>query len=179
MTVDGIALCGQPGSGKSAIAAALVEMCNGERLSFAAALKDELSDMLGGYDRYRREMDNVRSKDKYRPLLQALGAFRRDDDKNYWVRAALAGVTPNMFYAVDDCRYDNEYEALRNLDFVFVYLEPGPTTRPLSGEQANHPSELEWPHFNFDVHLEWEKGPEHQATRLLYMLGIYKNDVAA
>ena len=176
MRYSGIALIGQPGSGKTTVGAELVKLVRGTRLSFAAALKDELADMLGwksdtytaegarGMVRYHRvQMDSVGSKDAYRPLQQAYGAFRRAEDEDYWVRRALAGLRDDQFYVVDDCRYWNEYHALRNRGFAFLLLKPGPTTRPLTGAQAVHESERDWPQFPTDGKFEFVEGPAEMA----------------
>ena len=173
---SGIALLGQPGSGKSSVGAELVKLVGGERLSFAGALKDELAKMLGwtsgaftaagvqGMVRYHRvAQDAVTSKDDYRPMLQALGSFRRAEDEDYWVKQALAGIKPDQFYVVDDCRYWNEYHALKNRNFAFLLLKPGPTTRPLTGEQAEHASERDWPRFPVDGRFEYVEGPAEMA----------------
>ena len=154
----------------------LAKLIGAERLTFAAALKDELARGLGwtsgaltqagahGMVTYHRtSMDTVTSKDAYRSLLQALGSFRRAEDENYWVNKALASVDDRKFYVSDDCRYWNEYHALRNRGFAFILLKPGPTTRPLTGEQATHASERDWPSFPTDGAFEFVEGAEEMA----------------
>ena len=172
----GIALVGQPGSGKSSIADALVRLVGGERLSFAGALKDEVAEALGYagmlYDFHRARMNDPATKDEYRSVLQAWGSFRRAQDEDYWVRIVTAGIKPDQFYVVDDCRYFNEEATLRRYGFKFVLLEPGETTRPLTGEQAEHASEKDWPEFKVDLLLGYERGPEAQAERIARVFGL-------
>ena len=154
-------------------------MIGAKRLSFAAALKEDLARMLAfmegtpgddlssRYDEwvayYRNQQRYPATKDAYRPLQQALGAFRRAQDEDYWVKRAMTGVNNRDFYVVDDCRYQNEYDALRNRHFAFLLLKPGPTTRPLTGAQAEHESERDWPHFPTDGQFEFVEGPAEMA----------------
>lgn len=180
----GIALLGSPGSGKTSIADALVTMhVDGrrwERRSFAAALKDELAclltrtDWLNGEARkLRTYMDDVRHKDKFRGLLQALGQFRRENTHpDYWVRKTTIQMFPDRCYVVDDCRYPNEYGALRNLGFKFVRLADGPHTRPLEGAEAEHESESYWRDWDVDLDLPYTEGVGVQAERVVAAFGL-------
>ena len=177
--VGGVAFIGQPGSGKSSISEELRKILKWDRLSFAAQLRNEvayalnLRDGRSGLTAWADHMDQMvdpATKDKYRPLLQAYGSFRRAEDPDYWVNKALADMEEGVRYVIDDCRYRNEYEALRARGFKFVHLMPGPTTRPLTLEQAAHESERDWPYFLIDIDLTYEAGPRHQAERIAAML---------
>ena len=177
--VGGVAFIGQPGSGKSSISEELRKILKWDRLSFAAQLRNEvayalnLRDGRSGLTAWADHMDQMAdpaAKDKYRPLLQAYGSFRRAEDPDYWVNKALADMEEGVRYVIDDCRYRNEYEALRARGFKFVHLMPGPTTRPLTLEQAAHESERDWPYFLIDIDLTYEAGPRHQAERIVDML---------
>jgi len=177
MTLQGVALVGEPGSGKTSTGEALLTLMGGKRISFAGALKDELSLLLSSHYKgrqrsVRHEMDDPATKDRFRPLLQALGSFRRDEDIDYWVRDGIRGIHPEGFFVVDDCRYPNEYTKLREFGFKFVRLESGATTRPLTGAQAEHGSEAYWRDFPVDLVLTYEAGPEHQALRIIDELGL-------
>jgi hypothetical protein len=120
------------------------------------------------------------TKDRWRPLLQWWGTdFRREDDEDYWVGRLLERIT--RFEAVgdrglarsvviDDCRFPNEYDALRERGFTFVRLADGETTRTLSAEAAAHESELHWPEFEVDIVLDFEQGSKRQAQRLLALM---------
>lgn len=173
--IKGIALCGAPGSGKTSIANELAELLGWERLSFADPLKDDVADALTealgaspGVERLR--MQTVGTKDEYRPLLQAWGSFFRRRDPKYWVDAVREQIHPGGHYVIDDCRYRNEYEMLRERGFVFVLLQSGPTTRPLPPDQFDHESERDWPDFQYDVILDYEPGPRLQAVRICQKL---------
>jgi hypothetical protein len=115
-------------------------------------------------------MTSLLTKDKYRAFQQFYGAeWRRAQDENYWVKRFTLSYEKNRNVAVvvDDCRFPNEYKALKTLGFKFVRLEPGETTRPLTGEQAAHESEKYWRKFKVDLLLPYVKGPEQQASAIL------------
>lgn len=175
--LNGIALLGAPGTGKTSVGWELATIIGADRLTFSEALKQELSRMLaysepGSVQHYYQEMTNPATKDAYRPLQQALGAFRRAQDEDYWVQQALAAMRPGRAYVSDDCRYWNEYHALKNLGFVFIRLLPGPTTRPLTGAQAEHESERDWPHFPVDAKVEFIEGPDRMANHIATVLRL-------
>lgn len=172
-----IALLGEPGTGKTSVGRELAAIIGAERLSFSETLKQDLSRMLAldspGYKHYYySKMTDPPTKDHFRPLQQALGAFRRLEDENYWVRRAILSMRPDKPYVSDDCRYWNEYHALKNHGFVFVRLLPGPTTRPLTGEQAAHESERDWPHFPVDAKVEFIEGPDRMANHIATVLRL-------
>lgn len=107
-------------------------------------------------------------------MLQAYGMFMRQTrGEDHWVGQArntlnyLVKARPAVTITVDDCRFPNEETMLRALGFVFVRLEPGETVREQSAETAAHESERYWPTFKADLVLSYEKGPRHQAERLL------------
>ena len=179
----GIALVGEPGSGKTSIANELTELLGCERLSFAGPLKNEvayalagsrlgsLADEYGWANQFDR-MSDPATKDEYRPLLQAWGSFRRARDADYWADKLKANMEPGNVYVIDDCRYHNEYDMLRERGFKFVYLAPGETTRPLSPEEAAHESERDWHDFACDITLTYMPGPRAQAERILRLLSV-------
>lgn len=180
----GIALIGSPGSGKSSIAQALVDLhVDGrkwERRSFASTLKDELACLLCGTDwlnsnarKLRGYMDDVRHKDSFRGLLQALGMFRRNTaHPDYWVKKTIVQMFPDRCYVVDDCRMPNEYEALRNLGFKFVRLADGPHVREMPADQAGPESEQHWPTWDVDLELPYSEGVDSQAQRIVEAFGL-------
>ena len=186
-----IALLGEPGSGKTSISTAYIDLVGGKIMSFKDAMLLEMAWALAAADaqdhisrnpfaskqlvkHYYTEMQNPATKDKYRALQQAFGTeYRRAQDENYWVKRfaqVFENRPSNTPVIVDDCRFPNEYKALRNLGFKFVRLEPGDTTRPLEGEAAKHESEMYWRKFKTDLVLSYELGPENQARRMLAAL---------
>lgn len=183
--IKGIALLGQPGSGKSSVGKAISELTGWIVLSFADPLKEDLSNFLSDTNdwitqaEYLSMMYDPSTKDQYRPMLQAYGAFRRAEDPYYWVgrmrnvldRDASLTFSPSRF-VVDDCRYANEAQMLREHDFAFVHLLPGPTTRPLEGVLALHESEKEWQTLPFGLELPFKEGVDKQAKTILGFFGV-------
>ena len=188
-----LALCGSPGSGKTTISKALIAGRNGRRLSFADGLRVEVAKGInfanevrymgglfefGAYLSIIEEMQAPETKEQYRSLLQAWGEFRRDQNPQYWIndfaqrlRSIETLVVPQII-CVDDCRYSNEYEFLKERGFTFVLLEDGAYTKELSPAQAAHSSEQAYRGFDYDVVLTFQEGPESQAYRLLEELGV-------
>jgi hypothetical protein len=187
----GIALIGEPGSGKSSIAQALcllrpLEHLKPERRSFAGPLKDEVAHAIASTEEeewhsargetteqiIRRLMDDPDRKDLFRPILQWWGTeFRRGQDENYWLKKFEKSINfgaTGGFYIVDDLRFNNEYDLLKKYDFTVVLLESGQTTRPVQA----HASEVDWKTWTPDYVLSYEPGPAHQALRLVEALEL-------
>jgi hypothetical protein len=175
-----IALIGPPGSGKSSIADAFVRLYGGRRLSFAAGVKQEVAYALSYVDHdnnlhapdYVALMNDPRTKDQYRRLLQVWGTeFRREQDPDYWVKRLIQTMRESAGHVlIDDCRFPNEYDALKPKGFIFVKLETGETVREQGAEAAAHESELHWPLFIVDKTLSYQPGPAAQAERLYNLL---------
>lgn len=189
------ALMGEPGSGKSSIGAELageaevMSFANGVKMEVARALAANLQtpkdwvDSKFWTDSFAlfHQMRDPETKDNYRRILQLWGTeFRRQQDENYWVGVLLDTVTEAIEaswrdqnplhvyrFVVDDCRFPNEYSALRDRGFKFVRLAAGETTRPLDGAAAAHESERYWRDFEVDLELSYEPGPARQAERIL------------
>lgn len=188
MSATRIALIGAPGTGKTTVGKAWLDLhrVNADDFrpkiySFANAVKWELAQMLGAlsYDEplvmFKPQVDPA-TKDQFRSLQQALGSFRRADDPDYWLKISLVAIDADSrqdlrdkqttYMVVDDCRFPNEEMALRERGFVFVLLQPGATTRTLSPEQAAHESEQYWPKWHADIVLPYRDGPKTQALLL-------------
>jgi len=186
-----IILAGNPGSGKSSIGDALIDLTGGRRLSFAAGVKEEVarvilatSDDVRMTDRsgqrlieYKHvealvaRMNDPETKDQYRAMLQNWGTdVRRAQDPQYWIKQwakTFNRIREHTNIVVDDARFPNEEEALRSNGFYFVRLADGPTTRPMDPAAAVHESESYWPTWDYDLELSYEAGPDFQARRIL------------
>lgn len=125
-----IAFIGKAGAGKTTSAELLTEL-GYTRLSFAAPLKDLAAQLWGDAARTDREK------------LQKLGVAVREIDADAWVNLLLACLMPRSHgvskidknatlppprpwpgpFAIDDCRFPNEYWALKEASFVVVCVK--------------------------------------------------------
>lgn len=163
-----LAFFGHPGSGKSSISNAMIELTGGVRLAFADALRAEVSEVYGIP---LEDMTTVPKKYEHRKTLQDYGNGKRASNTNYWVEKWLAmyeKVAEGSVY-VDDVRFPNEYQALKTVGFTFVKLNidrRAPDIRATE-EELKDVSEMHWPSFDFDVQLEWDLTPQDRAKQLM------------
>lgn len=116
-----VALSGKMRSGKSFVAEHLVEKQGFQTMRFAGPLKDDIFGM--GFPRWAI----IDKPDWMRLLMQAYGQARRAMNPNYWVEqlvldmqnvraTQLAGVVSVHGVVIDDMRFTNEANALRELN---------------------------------------------------------------
>lgn len=107
-----IGILGKSGAGKDTFADYLVEEKNFRRLAFADPLYEIAKKYFG-----------MREKD--RGLLQDIGNAMRCVDENVFVNLLTRKV--NSEYekniVVTDVRQKNEFEALKKLGFIFIYID--------------------------------------------------------
>lgn len=157
---DIIALCGPQQVGKTTAAQSLVDQFQFTRVAFADPLYDMVAALL------RMPVHRVRQLPKNEPMdalegrtlrhtLQTLGTewgrnlVGSDIWANAGIRRAASLNRHNVRVVIDDCRFLNEYEALRAAGAKMVLLQ-----RDELPEQINtsHGSEIEWPNFpHFDA----------------------------
>lgn len=146
-----IAVLGKMGSGKTTAADALVRAYNYNRASFAELLK-EVARLIWG-------ADAVKDREK----LQKLGVAVRDIEENSWV-GALERRIENWRgpVVIDDCRFPNEYWALRHRGFTFLRVHADEAKREdrlmrngklQSREQFTHISETALDNIDADLDL--------------------------
>lgn len=115
ITYPDIAFIGKAGSGKTTAAQYLSDSYGYQRLSFAAKLKEMAADLWGP--------DAYKDRDK----LQRLGIAVREIDPDAWVNVAMHKLQYKMPahwpVVVDDCRFENEYWALKERGFRIVRIE--------------------------------------------------------
>lgn len=166
-----VAFMGKAGSGKTTAAEALVRV-GYERLSFAAPLK-EIAVMLWG---------EAAAKD--REKLQRLGQFVRELDPDTWVN--LMGVQivnvqdlTGKPVVVDDLRFPNEHQMLKELGFTIIRIEAPRMLRrdrlraigKLQDEsQLDDTSEMALDDYPNDATIENVLSPEEFGERLNYVL---------
>lgn len=66
---------------------------------------------------------------KDRKLLQIIGTTGRAIDENVWVNKLLSKIHEGRSYVIDDARFINECNHLRNKGFSIVYLKVDRETR--------------------------------------------------
>jgi hypothetical protein len=139
-----IACCGFAGSGKDQVAKRLISQHNFIKISFATVLKDVLSvlfswnrDMIEGNTKesrdWRETVDEWWSEKLNIPnftprwAMQNIGTelFRNHFNSNIWIFALekkLEGLKDKNI-VITDCRFENEYNFLKNIKVVFFYIE--------------------------------------------------------
>lgn len=135
-----IFVCGEVGSGKDTVAACLPYH---ERLSFGDEVRlvaknmrdigavstflqassmldcDPPNDLLLVLKRFER----IPRTKKDRELLQELGTHLKSIDCEVWIRAITTKMEPNVQYIITDVRYHDEFDALKKLGFIGVYVD--------------------------------------------------------
>jgi adenylate kinase family enzyme len=116
---------GKAGSGKSSLAFALAMNYKYTHVRFAAPLYS-----------LAYEYFNMDKTVKDRKLLQIMGTEvgRMQFDKDIWVKRLIQDTQivqetckqmgyPERYFVLDDCRFPNEYSALRAENWVGIYLD--------------------------------------------------------
>ena len=134
-----IAFVGKAGAGKTALALYLGSAYDFHRLCFAGKVKEFAVAIL---------MRGIKKgHPAYRGFLQALGDGARKIDPNIWIRwfdmeqLGEFDDAPECNLVVDDCRYLNEVEYLREHGFIFIRVTGRQSKLP--AVQAAHVSETE------------------------------------
>ena len=142
-----IVCCGFSGSGKDQVAKRLINEHNFIKLSFASVLKDILSilfcwnrDMVEGTTKesrdWRESVDEWWSEKLNIPnftprwAMQNIGTdlFRNHFNTNIWIFALEKKLETlkNANVVITDCRFENEYNFLKNITYSevkFFYIE--------------------------------------------------------
>lgn len=143
-----IGLTGYAGSGKSTVAEWL-EAKSFTRLKFADPLKNMIRSLLRDAGVPYEEVDDYiegRRKEHTTPLLggrsprwamQTLGTEwgRNCMGEDFWVKAAMARYQRGRV-VFDDCRFQNEAEAIKDAGGIIVTIQ-----RPGTGPVSDHESE--------------------------------------
>lgn len=144
-----VAFSGPSGSGKTTAAEYLVEQVGGVKVSFATSLKDAAR-MLG--------WDGMKDQ-RGRKYLQLLGQTVRSYDPLFWVKAALEEVSMiedqfpsgDVGIFIDDMRFPNEADKLREVGFALVRLLPAGLDQ--SEGWRKDPSEVALDGYDFEYYL--------------------------
>jgi len=160
-----IALGGKMGTGKSSIADFLVKAFQFKRYSFAAKLKE-----------LARELFNMDIKD--RVLLQMLGTKIREIEADAWVNYVMKQVNTEapLRCVIDDMRYLNEADILRENGFILVKLQCSTNVRlnrnitGLNKRTATHPSEVEIDAIDADYEIDTSGSLEDCYKQIMLVL---------
>jgi dephospho-CoA kinase len=68
------------------------------------------------------ELFDMDRKQKNRRLLQQIGTYMRMIDENVWVNYVIKKSNDHENVFVEDCRYENEFSALVNNDFILIKI---------------------------------------------------------
>ena len=138
-----IAISGPAGSGKTTFAEFFVKKYGFTRTGFANAVKKV------GMDEYGLTYEEAFGHNKNRTVLQEIGhGHRVKYGERYWVDKLLEQINGMDNVIIDDVRYLNEYQTLKDNGFIMVRINASepirrsriPKTFP---ENPNHPSEIE------------------------------------
>lgn len=151
-----IALAGKMKSGKSTLAQALEELdlCT-SILSFSQPIRDGLK-VMG--------ITKAPHPELYRKGAQYLGTdLVRAEYPDWWIDLARKKILHDPWYSddhvtivVDDCRFENEFEALKDLGFLMVWLDVSEATQLSRGaepDRLTHASETGLDHISKE---EWD-----------------------
>lgn len=132
-----IAISGRMGAGKSMLAGLLSAYWDIPVMSFAAGFKSLVEDAG-----VTKESDEA----LYRRLCQNIGGGLRQVDTDIWVkmfwdRFATIYDGPASGCVVDDMRYPNEFDSLRDANFCLVRLDVPEKVRAQRRQIINHESE--------------------------------------
>lgn len=153
-----------------------------ERIAFADKLREFLlrldpavgtngrknirvSDVIAqyGWDGYKETIHSA----EIRGLLQRLGTEcgRQLIDDNVWVNATFSNLNPDGRYAISDCRFLNEAEAVRERGGKVIRIE-----RPGVGPANTHASETSLDGYDFDAVVQNDDSHEVLRQRLVAIL---------
>ncbi len=177
-----IGLSGYARAGKDT-AAQVLNTDGWQRIAFADVLRDflarldpviadkgngpmRLSQVLEtwGWDGYKETIFSG----EIRGLLQRLGTEcgRQVIGENVWVDAAFKDLDPDGRYAISDCRFLNEAEAVRSRGGKVIRIE-----RPGIGPANSHASETSLDAYDFDAVIV--NDDSHEVLRQRLVKAIY------
>lgn len=102
-------------------------------------------------------------KELFRPLIVAWGMFKRTMAPDYWIQHwertladALQYWGKDCHIFVDDCRFPNEYDKLREMGFTFIRLAGNPEEAERNfQESVTQEPELYSKDFEVDHTIPW------------------------
>lgn len=161
-----IAICGGICSGKSTLAKILADKYNLQVYSFATSVKQYATEIFG-------------MNYKNRSLIQDFAEKMKEIDKDVWINMLDKRIDSLDNIVIDDLRFDNELEYLRNRGFIIVriniekieqikrLISTYPDTWREHEERLTHVSELNRIHFMVDIDIGCDETSYINLYRLL------------
>jgi len=163
-----IGLCGFARSGKSTVAQHLVDNHKFEQVNFKDGLVAEMKERLPNTLKHlaRAETGNAHADIDWlfnnkptimRALMQEYGTeVRRADNKNHWVKTWIRSVMEKNLIVVDDVRFQNEYDAVKDMGGIIIRVKRSDITTG-----GHHQSETE--HLGFKEDFIIDAAPNDHA----------------
>ena len=172
--IERIAFCGYKGSGKSTAARFLAYGMDGIQLSFASPIKDMVETLLFQFNIDPSMYDKedplpLPGEPSFRKLCQTLGTEwgRELISKEIWIEALRARIRrqspPQTPIFVDDLRFPDEAEMLRQEGFKIVYIYRG-------GPEDSHTSESMISELPHDYVIDNTKDVTYLRERLIDLI---------
>lgn len=134
-----IGIIGSIGSGKDTSADWMIQNKGFQRLAFATKVKD-VAHVVFGWDREKLEGLTKESRAwreevcpfwniTPRKALQLIGTemFRKMIDDQVWVKTVVKQIQEsNKNTVITDCRFENEFQAIKDLGGKILYIQRGP-----------------------------------------------------
>lgn len=140
-----IAFTGLAGSGKSAVAEWLVKERGFVRRSFAQPIKDMIAACWPQCTEKTEAYAALEGK-TLRHAYQTLGTEwgRQHIGEDLWANYLVNNLEPDVYYVIDDLRYDNEAFLLRKQGAIIIEVKRavGPAM-PHSSERGIHPDRID------------------------------------
>mgnify|MGYP006351879841 CR=1 FL=1 len=165
-----IGLCGFARSGKSTVAQHLVDNHKFEKVNFKDGLVSEMRERLNNtllaiakeYSQHDpTEWDIERLFFDKPPIMRALmqeygTEVRRADNKNHWVKTWIRSIMDKNLIVVDDVRFQNEYDAVKDMGGIIIRVKRSDITTG-----GDHQSETE--HLSFKEDFIIDAAPNDHA----------------
>jgi dephospho-CoA kinase len=154
-----IAIAGKMGSGKSLLAKQFIEKYNFKHVSFAYGVKKVAMDVFGLNE------EEAFGEKKDRVLLQKIGNTMRQVDDMVWIKLALRESNVDNV-VIDDVRYKNEYQALKDAGFIMVkVMAPESTRQNRLGDKFANPEHISEVDLDDIPDAEWDALIFNNASR--------------
>jgi hypothetical protein len=150
-----ICFVGERGAGKDTAAEALKQMYNSKTFAFADGLREVCKTVFGLTDHQMSDRvlkvspigTGPYAEMTVREVMQKVGTeCFRDHFPGVWKNRLLGLIQDEPRVAIPDCRFHDEYQAVRERGAIFVRIDNPNVTET----DSEHRSEIEWREFEVD-----------------------------